>query len=121
ITIISNVLALLNSDREKNNLLVWKSLFLDTDSNERDDKNVENKCSESIIHPMHIIGGLSSSAFFMKAINDVFTSPSMLNSTKREVISSYLPNDVNPRYQRTSTSSSIINDSHTNHGTRLGD
>ncbi|CAF1465228.1 unnamed protein product, partial [Didymodactylos carnosus] len=144
IIIVLNALTLLDGDREENNLSVWKRLFLDTDNDEREDGNIENRRSEwSMLHPSHIIDGLSSAAIFMKWMKDIVTSASNLNSIKNstldlfirvlhimnktkifklnkgERISLFLPNDVNPYYQQTPTSPSIIDDSHANGGTQL--
>ncbi|CAF0928300.1 unnamed protein product [Didymodactylos carnosus] len=146
IIIVLNTLNLLDGDQEENNLSIWKRLFLDTDNDEREDENIDNRLSEwSMLHPLHITDGLSLAAVFITWINDIVTSPSILNSIKNlnfdfiirlwyitnktkifkmnkgELINLFLPNDVNPYYQQTPTSPSIIDDSHANGGTQLTD
>ncbi|CAF1265223.1 unnamed protein product [Didymodactylos carnosus] len=144
IAVLLNSLALLDGNKE-NNLSVWKNLFLDTDHEEIKGGSINHECPEWLGDPMEIIGGLALSAFFMKWINDVVTIPWMLNSIKNSnfdllfrlyhmtnkigifklgrdgVISSYLPNAVNPYYRRTLTSQSIINGSQANCDARLVD
>ncbi|CAF1376083.1 unnamed protein product [Didymodactylos carnosus] len=144
ITMLLNASALSDGDKQ-NNLLVWKHLFLDTDDGEIEGGSIEHKCTEWLTDPMDIIGGLAIAAFFMKWVNDVVTTWSMLNSIKNsnfdllirllymtnktgifkvqrdELLQSYLPNAVNPYCQQTSTSLSIIDGSHANGGTTLID
>ncbi|CAF1269590.1 unnamed protein product [Didymodactylos carnosus] len=144
IAVLLNSLALLDGNKE-NNLSVWKNLFLDTDHEEIKGGSINHECPEWLGDPMEIIGGLALSAFFMKWINDVVTIPWILNSIKNSnfdllfrlyhmtnkigifklgrdgVISSYLPNAVNPYYQRTLTSQSIIDGSQANCDARLTD
>ncbi|CAF4323962.1 unnamed protein product, partial [Didymodactylos carnosus] len=79
ITIVLNVLALLDGDKEENNLLVWKHIFLDTDNDTTEGGSIEHKWLSS---PIAIIGGVAVAAHCMKWINDVVTTPSMLDSIK---------------------------------------